>query len=141
MKRCTSYGTGDSRRIGSEPVAVGAIDDLHLEVVIGALRIAVRHGVVGSGDVYREARVGNTSHADLPSAYDLVEDKGHAGTELAPAANRKVINHIPIDCVAHVLSDGAVLRVEVIDVFGIRTVRRDAGNTVEACAVGHTMAP
>ena len=92
-------------------------------------------------DVDWEAGVGDTGHTDLPSTDDLVEDEGHAGTELAPAANRKVINHVPIDCVTHVLSYGAVLRMEVVDVFGIRTGRGDAGNAVEAGAVGHAVAP
>ncbi len=123
-------------------MAVGAIDNLQRPVVIGALRVGVSKGVVGSRvDVDGKSAVGDTGHADLPSADDLVEDQRHRGTELAPAANRKVVNHVPIDCVAHVLSYRTILRVEVVDVFGIRAGRVDAGNAIEAGAVRHAMAP
>src|SRR5260370_17385220 len=142
MEGGTREGRGGRRRVGFGPVDVGTIGDLHLEVVIGTLRVAVGERVVGSSvDVGGESAVGDTGHTDLPSTDDLVEDKRHTGTELPAAANRKVVNHVPIDCIAHVPSYGAVLRMEVVDVFGGRTGRVDAGDAVEAGAVGHAVAP
>src|ERR1700733_3326960 len=51
----TCASTRHSRRIGSEPVAVGAIDNLQLPVVICALRVAVHVRVVGCAEVDGEA--------------------------------------------------------------------------------------